>query len=274
MYFVGIALLFVALSTGCLALFFRNRSLSTKVEKMHEEVGELTRRRTDFVANVSHELKTPLTSIKGYTETLRDGAIRDLSKADEFLRKIEDNVQRLDLLIHDILDLSRLEATDAYLVFENFDLGSLLHSLKDQFSHRLQLKSQSLKIESQVKSMRADRQLVEQALSNLIGNANRYCPEGAQIELRSNHKTDDDGATWISLEVIDNGPGIPDADLARIFERFYRADKSRNRALGGTGLGLAIVKHIMLSHRGKASASNNLHGGTRFELLFPGSSED
>ncbi|PIR22571.1 MAG: hypothetical protein COV44_07160 [Deltaproteobacteria bacterium CG11_big_fil_rev_8_21_14_0_20_45_16] len=248
-----------------LSVFFRNR-----FHKKSKELQELINKRTDFVANVSHELKTPLTSIRGYTETLRAGAYRDLEKAASFLEKIEDNVQRLDALIHDILDLSQLEATDAFLHFEDIEMDRLFHHFKEQFRFRLEAKNQTLSMDSSVKLLRADKNLVEQAVSNLIGNANRYCPEGSQIQIKCApiHLEQKD---WIRIDVIDNGPGIVETDLTRIFERFYRADKSRNRAFGGTGLGLAIVKHIMLSHKGKALASNNADRGMHFSLLFPAS---
>ena len=234
----------------------------------NKEIGELNRKRTDFVANLSHELKTPLTSIKGYTETLRDGAIRDPKRAQEFLRKIELNTERLDLLIYDILDLSRLEAVDTHLNYEEIEIDELLKSLRDQFSLRLEKKKQTLSIDNKIKKLRADRQLLEQALSNLIGNAHRYCPEAAAIEFHGKLQNLE-GQSYAQFDILDNGPGIPEKDLPRIFERFYRADKSRNRAFGGTGLDLAIVKHILLSHRGKLSAQNLETGGMKFSLLFP-----
>lgn len=230
----------------------------------------LKRHRTDFIANLSHELKTPLTSIMGYTETLRDGAIRDPENARQFLKKIEDNVQRLDWLIHDILELSRLEVTDEHLKIEHIELPKLLESIKEQFTHRLAQKSQVLNIHNEIESLRADPQLLEQALSNLISNAHRYCQEGAIIEVRAKNLTQG-SKLFHQFEVLDNGPGILEADLSRIFERFYRADKSRNRAYGGTGLGLAIVKHVVLSHGGSVKAKNRDSGGMVFTLLFPAS---
>ena len=249
-------------------LFYFPVTYRRKLRHKSSELEELINKRTDFVANVSHELKTPLTSIRGYTETLRAGAYRDLEKAASFLEKIEDNVQRLDALIHDILDLSRLEATDNFLHFEDIDMDRLFYHFKEQFQFRLEAKKQILSIDSSVKILRADKNLVEQAVSNLIGNANRYCPESSKIQIKC-ASVNLDQKDWIRIDVIDNGPGIAEMDLTRIFERFYRADKSRNRALGGTGLGLAIVKHIMLSHKGRALASNNADRGMRFSLIFP-----
>jgi two-component system phosphate regulon sensor histidine kinase PhoR len=230
----------------------------------------LRKQRTDFIANLSHELKTPLTSIQGFTESLRDGAVKDFDLADSFLRKIEDNVERLDSLIHDILDLSRLEASDEHLRIENFLLPPLLKSIEDQVGHHFQQKSQVFRIQNQLNEVRLDSKLLEHALSNLILNANRYCQEGAVVELISKHLTQS-GKAYYLFEVVDNGPGIAEQDLSRIFERFYRPDKSRNRASGGTGLGLAIVNHIVISHGGYVEALNLPTGGMKFRLLFPAS---
>lgn len=236
--------------------------------KKSEEILALNRKRTDFVANVSHELKTPLTSIKGYTETLRDGALRDPLQADKFLQKIEENSERLDRLVHDILDLSKLEATDTHLNYGDIDVETFLIGLRDQFQFRLEQKRQTLNIKNSVKILKADRHLVEQAFTNLISNAHRYCQEGAFIEI-SSKTININSKSWHRFEIADNGPGIPKEDLSRIFERFYRADKSRNRAFGGTGLGLAIVKHVVLSHHGSVEAKINLDEGMTFSMYFP-----
>lgn len=244
---------------------FRTQQL---LESKRHEVRELNRQRTDFVANVSHELKTPLTSIRGYTETLRDGAIKDSTKADEFLRRIQNNADRLDLLIHDILDLSRLEATDTHLNYEEIDLHDLFRTLRETFLPKLQEKSQALRLKVEVDGIVADRHLIEQAFSNLISNAIRYCPPESILEIHGKNHSEE-GKAWYRFDVIDNGPGIQEKDLSRIFERFYRGEKSRSRALGGTGLGLAIVKHIVLSHGGKVKAENLKAGGMCFSLYLP-----
>lgn len=260
--------LFILLVFVGMAFIYRMRKDSKKIESLSLQIQQLQKTRTDFVANVSHELKTPLTSIKGYTETLSNSKLQDKEQSLKFLKKIEENTDRLDALIHDILDLSRLEATDTELNYESISVEGFLQNLKEQFAIRLEKKSQSLKISSDVEVFFADKKLAEQALSNLVGNANRYCPESAEIEIRV-HPDVLDGRDMICFEILDNGPGISKEDLPRIFERFYRADKSRNRALGGTGLGLAIVKHILLSHRGKAVADLRPEGGMGFKLYFP-----
>jgi len=266
-----ITILVLLLVIGALlALFFFKQSKKMEAELMHlkMQVLELSRKRTDFVANVSHELKTPLTSIQGFAETLKNGALRDPDKAKQFLDKILDHTERLDRLIHDILDLSRLEATDQHLALEQIPMDDFLRGLRELFVLRLEQKSQSLVIENEVKELRADRHLLEQAFSNLISNAHRYCPEGAIIEVKGFHQSGSGNQDCV-FEVVDNGPGISASDLPRIFERFYRADKSRNRAFGGTGLGLAIVKHIVMSHGGSVAAFNNVNGGMRFQMTFP-----
>lgn len=259
---------FVVACLGLVLIFSLYINLRRKFHFAQSRVELMNLKRTDFVANVSHELKTPLTSIKGYTETLRSGAVKDIEKADIFLKKIEDNVERLDLLIHDILDLSRLEASDTHLKLETIKLEEFFQNLRDQFALRLEQKKQTLVIETGVLHLLADRHLLEQAFNNLVGNANRYCQEGACITIKGG-SVELDGRAWNQFLVSDNGPGIPEEDLPRIFERFYRADKSRNRAFGGTGLGLAIVKHIILSHQGRIFAENLAPKGICFRLLFP-----
>lgn len=261
-------LLIAALIAIVVLLLWRLISLRAQLKELLQEVHRMKVKRTDFVANVSHELKTPLTSIRGYTETLRNGALKDPEKADAFLKKIEENAERLDSLIHDILDLSKLEVTDSHLEFSAVDLNQMFQDLKDQFSWKLDEKRQSFEVQNEVPVLQADKQLLEQVFSNLVANAIRYCPEEAKIQLKGRVVTVANKPTAL-FEVIDNGPGIPEKDITRIFERFYRADKSRNRAFGGTGLGLAIVKHIVLSHQGKVKAENLSTGGMKFSLWFP-----
>jgi len=266
---ITILVLLFALTTLLSIIFYkRSKKFEDGIALLKMQVLELSRKRTDFVANVSHELKTPLTSIQGFAETLKNGALEDSEKATQFLDKILDHTERLDRLIHDILDLSRLEATDEHLSTEQIPMDEFLKSLRELFALRLEQKSQSLVIDNEVKELRADRHLLEQAFSNLIANAHRYCHEGAIIEVRGYYHPEAGGSVAI-FEVIDNGPGISASDLPRIFERFYRADKSRNRAFGGTGLGLAIVKHIVMSHGGRVAAFNNTQGGMRFQMTFP-----
>lgn len=262
----------LALAVLCFFLLHRLRASQSDRRALQQRIQELSRKKTDFVANVSHELKTPLTSIQGFAETLKHGALQDPQRASEFLDKILDHAKRLDRLIYDILELSRLEATDQHLEIREIDLDGFFKDLRDLFALKIDQKKQTLVIDNEIKSLRADPHLLEQAFSNLIANAHRYCPEGAVIELRSRQNIFE-GKKVFCFEVVDNGPGISAEDLPRIFERFYRADKSRNRAFGGTGLGLAIVKHIVLSHGGRVHAMNNSTGGMCFQMIFPADGE-
>lgn len=261
-------ILAVILAVLALVLVRELSRVRQEIKKLKKELQELSRKRTDFVANLSHELKTPLTSIQGFAETLMNGAIHEPERAAQFLQKILYHTNRLDRLIHDILELSRLEATDQHLSIEEISLDDFFNEIREAFQIQLDQKRQSLVVENQVAMLKADRHLLEQALSNLISNANRYCQEGALFEIKV-VKVEKEGRSWVQMDILDNGPGILAEELPRIFERFYTADKSRNRAFGGTGLGLAIVKHIILSHGGYLSAENLPTGGMRFRITLP-----
>lgn len=257
-----IALIFAGLSVWGFALW---RRALKDLETMKQEVRSLRRYGSEFVANVSHELKTPLTSIKGYTETLKNGAIRDPKTALEFLDRIESNTDRLSLLINDIMDLSKIESPNLHMEIQEVNVSQVLKSLQEDFAFKLSQRRQVLAVRNEVEFLQADKRLFEQAFSNLVDNAHRYCPDGALIEVVGTLQGDD----WAQFDIVDNGPGISPEDLPRIFERFYRADKSRTRLLGGTGLGLAIVKHILISHGGEVKAASQRGRGATFTMRFP-----
>lgn len=244
------------------------RKLKQKLQDKDREIDALQRRGSEFVANVSHELKTPLTSIKGFAETLKAGALRDPQRAMEFLTRIEENAERLSMLVNDILDLAKIESPNLYLECEKFDPSIVISEIEKDFVFPLSQRKQNLIVKSPVKEVYADRRMFDQSIRNLVENAHRYCPEGAQIEVQS-ALVSEQGRQFVRFSVSDNGPGISPQDLPRIFERFYRADKSRNRLSGGTGLGLAIVKHIMLSHGGFVRASSEPLKGASFSMFFP-----
>jgi len=256
---------------GAFWIAFELRRLRRLVEDKNQEIDLLERRATEFVANVSHELKTPLTSIQGFAETLRNGAIRDPKTADEFLKRIEDNSARLTDIVNDILELAKIEAKNVYLESESFNPVDVIKEIEKDFEFLMKQRRQKIVIRPSVNEIFADRKLFKTALRNLVENAHRYCPEGAQIEFQA-VEVIEQGREFNKVSVNDNGPGIGVEDLPRIFERFYRADKSRNRASGGTGLGLAIVKHIMLSHGGFVRAISEPLKGASFSLFFPTSS--
>jgi len=222
--------------------------------------------RRDFVANVSHELKTPITSIKGAVETLIDGAIEQREVADRFLGIISRHSDRLDSLISDLLLLSQLEYRDeGGIQAEEGTLQLVIRHAVGICELKAQEKEISLVWEcSESIQMRMNAPLLEQALVNLIDNAIKYSPEKRQVEILAKLEKSE-----VIMEIKDHGSGIDARHLDRIFERFYRVDAARSRKLGGTGLGLAIVKHIVQSHGGTVSVESNLNMGSRFILKFP-----
>lgn len=222
----------------------------------------------DFVANVSHELRTPLAAIKGYSETLLDGGVDDEETSREFLRVIDRNATRMSRLIDDLLTLSRLESQQMAIVPTPVDLSELLSSTEKSFRKHAKDKGVALsaKVPEDLPTVSGDRDRLEQVVVNLLDNAIKYTPEGGSVILRA---TSENGA--IKVEVIDTGIGIPEADMPRIFERFYRVDKARSRDLGGTGLGLAIVKHIMQGHNGTLNVESSPGVGSTFSFTLKAS---
>jgi two-component system, OmpR family, phosphate regulon sensor histidine kinase PhoR len=223
--------------------------------------------RKDFVANVSHELKTPITSIKGFVETLLDGALEDPEHAGRFLSIIKNQTNRLGNIIDDLLTLSRLEQgrEDQGIPFERVSLYSAVKEAVSVTINRAAEKNTEITIEMEDRYFTwGNARLIEQALINLIDNSIKYAPEKSTVRISAETAPD----RSIILRVEDNGPGIPKNDQSRIFERFYRVEKARSREMGGTGLGLAIVKHIMLSHGGMVSLESSPGKGSIFQLLF------
>jgi len=215
--------------------------------------------RKEFVANVSHELRTPLSVVQGYVETLIEGAWKEEKSALEFLTIIDKNVRRLSAIVSDLLDLSKLESGGHVLEPREVEVRGLVDRVAEAFRPVAERKRQQLAAEVApgAGTLQADGTLLERALSNLVDNALKYTPEGGRIRIAGGA----DGG-HVSLSVEDNGLGIPEADLPRIFERFYRVDKSRSRDLGGTGLGLSIVKHIVQLHGGTISVRSTPSGST------------
>ena len=221
--------------------------------------------RKEFVANVSHELRTPLSVVQGYVETLLEGAVKEEKSALEFLGIIDKNVRRLSAIVSDLLDLSKLESGGHVFEPRPVDVRGLVERVAEAFRPVAERKKQTLvaEVSPSAGSVEADGTLLERALSNLVDNALKYTPEGGRIRIRGGP----DGGQ-VALGVEDNGMGIPETDLPRIFERFYRVDKSRSRDLGGTGLGLSIVKHIVQLHGGTISVSST-PAGTTFTMRVP-----
>jgi two-component system phosphate regulon sensor histidine kinase PhoR len=228
------------------------------------ELERAQRIRQEFVANVSHELKTPLTSLRGYAETLLEGGLDDPEHRVGFVRVIHDQAGRLQALVEDLLTLADLERPDAHLHRETFDLRELVAGLLPAFEERAQRAGLSLTLApGPVAPVDADRRRIEQVVANLLDNALKYTERGGiTISLGG-----DTAHAW--GEFRDTGPGIPARDQARVFERFYRVDKARSRGQGGTGLGLSIVKHILALHDGSITVASAPGGGSIFRFEIP-----
>lgn len=228
-------------------------------------IRRLEQMRTEFVANVSHELKTPVTSLRGFTETLLDGAAEDPEMRREFLEIIYRESLRLERLIGDLLDLSRIESRKMPIQLEPVQVQSLIQPLAQTVEE--EMKKRDLDFQLDLKEdfqVEVDKDRFSQIVINLLANAMAYTPAGGSITLSAGRKKD---CWW--LQVADTGIGIPEEDLPRIFERFYRVDKARSRESGGTGLGLAIVKHLVESHHGEIQVDSRVGKGTTFTLTFP-----
>ncbi len=220
--------------------------------------------RIEFVANVSHELRTPLTSIKGYAETLLQDIEEDRKPDPEFLKIILKNSNRLLALINDLLDLSAIESGADELHPAELNLKEITDHVIIHLESLAAKKQTKIVSELMTDRLYADPKRVEQVLTNLIDNAIKYCPNGSTIKVLWQI-----GPGTVDLRVSDNGPGIAEKYLDRLFERFYRLDKGRSREMGGTGLGLSIVKHIMQRHNGTVNVESSLGQGTTFVCRFP-----
>ena len=226
---------------------------------------QLERQREEFVANVSHELRTPLSLIKGYVETLLDGARANPEVAERFLKIIERNANRLDLLIQDLLTISALESGRMKLDLQPVNLRALTDKVLNFLHGKAENKSVTLASELPELTAHADANRLDQVLANLVDNAIKYGRVAGTVTVGG--KTLDDGR--LEIFVRDDGPGIPPEALDRVFERFYRVDKARSRDQGGTGLGLAIVKHIVHAHGGEVRVASELGRGATFFFTLP-----
>ncbi|REK69400.1 two-component system histidine kinase PnpS [Paenibacillus paeoniae] len=229
-------------------------------------IRRLERMRSEFVANVSHELKTPIAAVKGFAETLLGGAVKDEETAKSFLQIIFDESERLNRLIGDILELSKIESRRVPLYFSPVEMESFVSNtftLLEPEARRKQIQlSHSIETGLYVE---ADEDRLRQIMMNLLSNGINYTPEGGRVSV-SVHASDQD---HIRIQITDTGIGIPKKDLPRIFERFYRVDKARSRSSGGTGLGLSIVKHLVELHKGTLSVTSTVGVGTTFTIELP-----
>jgi two-component system phosphate regulon sensor histidine kinase PhoR len=221
--------------------------------------------RKDFVANVSHELKTPLTSIKGFVETLLEGALDDKENNRNFLKIIQDHTERLNKLVDDLLSLSHLESKEIILEKENIPLWQLVDKVIQGF--KAQLKKKGVEVKNELPQglfLNADKDRLEQVFTNLIDNAIKFNKEKGSIWIYS-----ETAGNTIKIAIEDSGLGIPQKDIPRIFERFYRVDKARSRELGGTGLGLSIAKHVIELHNGSIAVESTEGFGSKFFFTLP-----
>ncbi len=229
------------------------------------EAKKLDDMRKEFVANVSHELRTPLTTVKSYTETLIDGAVDDKEIAMEFLGIINNEADRMSFLVRDLLQLSRFDNKQIILSVSEIDLNAYMNDVVKQNKIHADAKEQNLYFIQYPKDViiQGDRDRIGQVVNNIITNAIKYSLNKAEIKIFI-----EEDEKYYKLTVKDTGMGIPKSDIPRIFERFYRVDKARSRAMGGTGLGLSIAKEIMEIHDGKITVESEYGKGTAMTMWF------
>jgi two-component system phosphate regulon sensor histidine kinase PhoR len=247
-------------------------SFAALKQKEIDELKKLEAFRKEFIADVSHELKTPIFAAQGFVHTLLDGAMNDKNVRTKFLKKAAKSLDGLDILVQDLLTLSQIETGDIKMHFDHIDLYKLCEEVIDQFEEKAEKKKIKLKVvphHHHKIMVYADWQRITQVVTNLISNAINYTPEGGEVTLSF-----DSGKKNVTTLISDTGEGIPPQHLPRIFERFYRVDKSRSREKGGTGLGLAIVKHILDGHKSKPEVESEVGKGSTFSFKLPRSKED
>ncbi|MEQ9302515.1 MAG: ATP-binding protein, partial [Marinoscillum sp.] len=225
-----------------------NREIFKYAEEKQQEISELKRMETfrrEFIADVSHELKTPIFAAQGFVHTLLDGAVEDKKVRGKFLKKAAKSLDGLDILVQDLLTISQMETGEIKMHFENFDIVALTAEVIDQLEGKAEKRKIDVSIENSAKKffVKGDYQRIYQVMLNLVSNGIKYTKKEGSVKIRFEQND-----KYVTTHVIDDGRGIPVEDLNRIFERFYRVEKSRSKEKGGTGLGLAIVKHIMEGH--------------------------
>ena len=235
-------------------------------QKEIDELKKLEVFRKEFIADISHELKTPIFAAQGFVHTLLDGAVNDKAVRTRFLKKAAKSLDGLDALVQDLLTLSQIETGQIKMQFETVDLYKLTEEVFEQFEGKANKKDVSLRIEGESKKflVHADWQRMSQVMTNLISNAIKHSHDEGEVIV-----TFEQSKKYITASVRDFGEGIPVDHQTRIFERFYRVDKSRSREKGGTGLGLAIVKHILDGHNTKAEVESEPGKGSTFKFRLP-----
>jgi two-component system phosphate regulon sensor histidine kinase PhoR len=220
--------------------------------------------RQEFVANVSHELRTPLAGIKAMVETLKEGALKDENVADDFLERIDGEVDKLTQMVNELMELSRIETGGIKLQKEATELNLILKETAKRFSPQAERKKQTIimRLDNSLNTVPADVGRISEVINNIVHNAIKFTPEGGEIILSSRGTPDS-----VTVSISDSGIGISPKDLPRVFERFFKADKSRTQS--GTGLGLAIAKHIIQAHDGKIWVESEPGKGSIFSFSLP-----
>ena len=237
------------------------KDLTSYIQNQYSDINKIEKTKTDFIGNVSHELKTPLFSLKGYIETLLDGAIDDSNVNREFLKKTKNQADRLEVLLSDLIKISMIQSSELKLNLAKVSLDDIINDIKDTFEEVLIKRGDKLILpESTGLHILADKEHILSVFNNLIRNAINYSDNGNIILSAKliNNK--------INIEIVDHGIGIKEEHLNRIFERFYRVDNDRSRQSGGTGLGLAIVKHILIAHDSYISIDSKPGIGSTFSF--------
>ena len=247
-----------------------NNSIHAYADAKNKEIEALQQNdtfRREFIANISHELKNPIFAAQGYVHTLMDGAVDDKQVRDKFLKRAARSLNTLDTLVQDLLTLNKMESGVVKFHFEDFDLTELVQEQIEQLEQKAEKKKVTIKFsydKTKTYIVFADKEKISTAFRNLLANAIKYNSGRGKvvINLKKSPKL-------LRIQVKDNGLGIPQEDLSRIFERFYRVEKSRSREKGGTGLGLAIVKHILEGHKSKISVVSTVGKGSVFSFTLP-----
>lgn len=238
------------------------KEMFEKAKSDIEYLERLQRMRSQFLANVSHELRTPIFSIQGYLETLLNGAMDDPRVNKHFLQKANQNTVNLSNLLNDLIDISMIESGEMRMSYRYFDINIFIQSIISEFIPIAEEKNIKLIFNPAKEGLQVfgDKDKLRQVFVNLLQNAIKYTDDGSiEVLLEEDKK-------FVNIAVKDTGIGIPEDDLNRVFERFYRVDKARSRAVGGTGLGLAIVKHIIEAHNSKIIVQSRLGEGSTFSF--------
>lgn len=243
-----------------------NRDIFSYAERKQQEIQELKRMeifRREFIADVSHELKTPIFAAQGFVHTLLDGAVEDKKVRGKFLKKAARSLDGLDLLVQDLLTISQMETGEIKMHFEFFDIMELTKEVIDQLESKAEKRKINVTLEKPEEKyfVKADYQRIYQVMINLVSNAIKYTKKKGNVWIRFEQND-----RFVTTYVTDDGRGIPSEDMTRIFERFYRVEKSRSKEKGGTGLGLSIVKHIMEGHGSAVDVKSVVKKGSTFSF--------